>query len=221
MRQIVAAQPMTKGFFTGSIYKQVQLSQMGVSDVHRQSTDISAWCKALQFIRHSDGFVRQQVWEPQAMASYVLREQTIKVHQRKLSAGCASSSLDKHFRQITPNRATPNHRDPFPRKRLRCRDISLGKISVVNSYHRNHHYLKTISRVLAIGQPSLRVSTFSVIDNGKSIGHQRRFDDYQNSICLLSFSILHPLMNLAATPRIKCALPSQNVPNRTWRPVVS
>jgi hypothetical protein len=76
----VAAQPMPEGFFPGGIYEQVQLSQLGLPDIHGQGTNLGTWRQAAEFFRHSLGFVRQQVRESQAMTPDVLREKTIEIH---------------------------------------------------------------------------------------------------------------------------------------------
>jgi len=102
---------MPEGFFSGGIYEQVQLSQLSLPDIHGQRTNHGAWRQALEFLRHSLGFVRQQVWESQAMAPEVLREKVVEIHQRESSAASPRASLDKHIRQIAANRAASNDGD--------------------------------------------------------------------------------------------------------------
>ena len=87
---------MPEGFFPGGIYEQVQLSQLGLPDIHGQRTNLGAWRQALEFLRHSLGLVRQQVRESEAMAPDVLREKAIEIHQRESSATCPRPSLDEH-----------------------------------------------------------------------------------------------------------------------------
>lgn len=114
----MAAQPMPEGFFPGGIYEQVQLSQLGLPDIHGQRTNLGAWRQAPEFLRHSLGFVRQQVRKSQAMTPDVLREKAVEIHQREFSAACPRPSLDEHIRQIAANRAASNDGDVLPCKRL-------------------------------------------------------------------------------------------------------
>src|SRR5690606_19596802 len=50
-RRIVAAQPMPERFFPGGIYEQVQLSQLGMPDIHGQRANLGARRQALEFLR--------------------------------------------------------------------------------------------------------------------------------------------------------------------------
>ena len=76
----MAAQPMPEGFLPGGIYEEVQFSQLGLPDINGKRTNLGPWRQAFQFLRHSLGFVRQQVWKSQAMAPDVLREKAVEVH---------------------------------------------------------------------------------------------------------------------------------------------
>src|SRR5690606_11139608 len=117
-RRIVAAQPMPKGFFPGGVYEQVQLSQLGLPDIHRERTNLGPWCQTLEFFRHGLGLVRQQVRKSQAMTSDILRKKVVEIHQRELSAACPRPSLDQHIRQISADRAASNNGQVLTCKRF-------------------------------------------------------------------------------------------------------
>ena len=109
---------MPEGFLSRGIDEQIQLSQSGLPDIHWEGTNLGPWRQAFQFLRHSLGFVRQQVRKSQAMTPDVLREKAVEIHQREFSAACPRPSLDEHIRQIAANRAASNDGDVLPCKRL-------------------------------------------------------------------------------------------------------